>query len=110
MTQIGRFTRLKGLFSGRIQTLTLNAQLVLVPVRSETPLSPDYIVKLTDSGGLDIGAGWKKSGERAGDYIALVLDDPSLVTPIRANLFRQDSDHRAWILNWNRQGRRDEIA
>ena len=110
MTQIGHFTRLKGLFSGRVQTLTLNIQLVLVPVHSDAAQAPDYVIRLADSEGLEVGAGWKKSGERAGDYIAIQIDDPGLVTPIRANLFRQDSDHRVWILNWNRQGRRDESA
>lgn len=110
MTQIGTFTRLKGLFSGRVQTLSLTASVVLVPVHSETPQAPDYIIRLSDSGGLEVGAGWKKSGERAGDYITIQLDDPSFMAPLRANLFRQDNDHRVWILVWNRQGRRDETV
>ena len=40
--------------------------------------------------GPEVGAGWKRNGEKAGDYVSLHLDDPSLRQPIRANLFQAD--------------------
>ena len=48
----------------------------------------------------------KRSGERAGDYIALVIDDPMLPQPIRANLFRDDDDGASWSLHWSRPAKR----
>ena len=58
--------------------------------------------------GPEIGAGWKRTGERAGDYIALVIDDPALPQPIRANLFRNDDGGASWSLHWSRASKRGE--
>ena len=57
--------------------------------------------------GPEIGAGWKRTGERAGEYIALLIDDPALPQPIRANLFRGDDAGNAWSLHWSRLQKRD---
>ena len=51
--------------------------------------------------------GWKRTGERAGEYIALLIDDPALPRPIRANLFRDDDAGSAWSLHWSRPQKRD---
>ena len=39
---------------------------------------------------------------------ALVIDDPGLAQPIRANLFRDDDAGNAWSLHWSRQRDRGE--
>ena len=109
MAQIGHFTRSKSGYSGRIQTLSLSAELVLVPAdHSDAENAPDYRVHLGDGDGPEVGAGWKRTGEKAGDYVSLLLDDPALTQPIRANLFQSSEDKSAWVLNWNRPPKRGE--
>ncbi len=41
-------------------------------------------------------------------YVSLLIDDPVLAQPIRANLFRSTDDHATWVLNWNRPPKRGE--
>ena len=110
MSQIGRFIRTKSGYSGRIHTLTLDAELVLFPAEhSDTENAPDYRVHLgPDDDGPEVGAGWKRTGEKAGDYVSLLIDDPALMQPIRANLFQSGDDKSAWSLHWNRPPRRGE--
>lgn len=109
MPQIGQFTRSKSGYSGRIQTLSFDAELVLVPAEhSDAENAPDYRIHLGDGDGPEIGAAWKRTGEKAGDYVYLQLDDPALTQPIRANLFQSGDDKSAWVLNWNRPPKRGE--
>jgi uncharacterized protein (DUF736 family) len=109
MAQIGQFTRSKSGYSGRIQTLSFDAELVLVPAEhSDAENAPDYRIHLGDGDGPEIGAAWKRTGEKAGEYVSLQLDDPALTQPIRANLFQSGDDKSAWVLNWNRPPKRGE--
>ncbi len=67
---------------GRIETFTLFHDIVIVPADpSDAENAPDYRVHDHDPGvrdiGPEIGAGWKRTGEKAGEYIALVIDDPA---------------------------------
>ena len=108
MPQIGEFTRTKNGYAGHVRTLTLNGEMVLVPAEhSDAENAPDYRVHLGDADGPEIGAGWKRTGEKAGDYIALTLDDPAFLAPVRANLFRDDDTGNAWSLHWSRLPKRD---
>ena len=103
MSQIGQFTRGQSNFTGRIRTVSLDIELVIVSVEpSDTENAPDYRVHIENDDGPEAGVGWKRIGERAGEYIALVIDDPALPQPIRANLFRDDDAGNAWSLHWSR--------
>ncbi|MDJ0448806.1 DUF736 domain-containing protein [Methylocystis sp. JR02] len=109
MAQIGQFTRDKSGFAGRIHTLTVDCDLILVPAESsDAENAPDFRIHLGDADGPEIGAGWKPTGEKAGDYVSLVIDDPSLTQPIRTNLFQSGDNKSAWVLNWNRPPKRSE--
>ena len=109
MAQIGHFTRSKSGYSGRFQTLSLSAELVLIPAdHSDAENAPDYRIHLGDGDGPEVGAGWKRTGEKAGDYVSLLLDDPALTQPIRANLFQSSDNKSSWILTWNRPPKRGE--
>ena len=115
MAQIGTFKRTKTGIRGRIRTLALDAELVLIPFdKSDAENTPDYRVHLGDDDGHEVGpevgAGWKRSGEKAGDYISLQLDDPSFAQPIRANLFQANEAGTEFNLLWNRPPRRNETA
>jgi uncharacterized protein (DUF736 family) len=107
MAQIGALRRTKSGYSGRIHTLTLDSELVLVPAdNTDVENAPDYRIHLGDADGPEVGAGWKRTGEKAGDYVSLQLDDPTFAQPIRANLFQSDDDKAAWSLHWNRPPKR----
>ncbi|WP_234050595.1 MULTISPECIES: DUF736 domain-containing protein [unclassified Xanthobacter] len=109
MPQIGEFTRETTGFVGRVHTFTLFREITIIPAEpSDTDNAPDYRVHNGNEEGPEIGAGWKRTGERAGDYIALVIDDPALPQPIRANLFRDDDGGASWSLHWNRAPKRGE--
>ncbi|MBO1361113.1 DUF736 domain-containing protein [Acetobacter sacchari] len=110
MAQIGNFTRTADGFAGRLRTLALDVELTIVPATSsDAEHAPDYRVHLGDADvGPEIGAAWKRTGEKAGTYLSLVLDDPMLAQPIRANLFQSDRQGRAFHLVWNRPVKRDD--
>ena len=115
MAQIGTFKRTKTGIRGRIRTLALDAELVLIPVdKSDAENAQDYRIHLGDVDGSEVGpevgAGWKRTGEKAGEYVSLQLDDPSFGQPIRANLFQADETGTAFDLLWNRTSRRHETA
>ena len=113
MPQIGQFTRETSGFTGRIETFTLFRDIAIVPAEpSDAENAPDYRIHARDDGaeetGPEIGAGWKRTGEKAGEYVSLVIDDPALQQPIRANLFQSGDDKSAWVLNWNRPPKRGQ--
>jgi len=109
MPQIGQFTRTKNGYSGRIHTLALDLEIVLVPAEhSDAENAPDYRAHLGGGAGPEVGAGWKRTGEKAGDYVSVQIDDPMLAHPIRANLFQSGDDKSAWGLHWARPQKRAE--
>ncbi|NPD17486.1 DUF736 domain-containing protein [Xinfangfangia sp. D13-10-4-6] len=108
MAQIGHFTKTTDGYAGRVRTLALDAELLLVPVRNgDSENAPDYRIHLDDAEGPEVGAAWQRTGEKAGEYLSMQIDDPSFAQPIRANLFREDDAGDGWILTWNRPSRRD---
>ena len=109
MPQIGEFTRETTGFVGRVHTFTLFREITIVPAEpSDADNAPDYRVHNGNEEGPEIGAGWKRTGERAGEFIALLIDDPALLQPIRANLFRDDEAGASWSLHWTRAPKRGE--
>ena len=109
MAQIGTFTRTEQGFTGRLHTLSLDLELTLVPAdASDAENAPDFRVHAGDENGPEVGGGWKRTGERAGEYISLQIDDPSFAQPIRANLFQSGSNRSAFHLLWTRPSRREK--
>ena len=109
MPQIGQFTRDETGFTGRIHTLTLSRELIIVPAEhSDAENAPAYRIHYGDADGPEVGAAWTRTGEKAGEYVSLQLDDPTFEHPIRANLFQSADDKSAWGLHWNRPPKRGE--
>ncbi len=103
MPQIGVFIREKSGFVGRIHTFTIFREITIAAAEpSDAENAPDYRIRHGNDEDPEIGAGWKRTGGRAGEYIALLIDDPALPQPIRDNLFRDDDSGAAWSLHWNR--------
>lgn len=107
MAQIGQFKRTPSGYAGCIRTLTLTLELAFVPSdNADAENAPAYRIHLDDADGPEIGAGWKHTGEKAGTFISVDLDDPALAQPIRARLFQSDDDGRDWALHWTRPKKR----
>lgn len=107
MTCIGTFTTTRDGFSGRLQTLTIDRALTLVPADpGDAEKAPDFRILAGEGDeAFEVGAGWKHVGDKAGAYVAVVIDDPALVQPLRANLFR--ADEHTHVLMWSRGARRE---
>ena len=107
MPQIGQFTREESHFVGRVHTLTLYREVSIVPAEpSDAENAPDYrIFHGADDAAPEIGAAWKRTGEKAGEYLSVLIDDPALPRPIRANLFRDGAEATSWSLHWSRPRR-----
>ena len=108
MPVIGQFVRENDGFIGDLTTLSLHQDIIIVAAEpSDAENAPDYRVHVLDTmsneTGAEIGAGWKRTGEKAGEYVSLQLDHP-----IRANLFQSADDKSAWGLHWNRPPKRGE--
>lgn len=112
MIRIGEFTVQNEGYCGRLTTLGLDVELAIVPAaHSDVRNAPDYRVHAgPNAEGPEIGAGWKRSGARAGAYVAVVIDDPQLPRAIRANLFRPGIEGQPHLLFWQRPQRRRDAA
>ena len=109
MSKIGQFKSEKSGFVGRLQTLSLYRELTLIPAESsDADNAPDYRIHLGGDDGPEVGAGWKRTGEKAGEYVSLLIDDPALAQPLRANLFQSGDDKSTWSLHWSRPAKRTE--
>ncbi|MGD9812461.1 MAG: DUF736 domain-containing protein [Sphingobium sp.] len=96
-------------YTGRARLFGINEQIVLVALdQSDAEQVPDYRVHLDNEDGPDVGGGWKRVGERAGDYIALEIDSPLFPAPFRPVLFRADDEGRTLRLSWKRPRPREE--
>jgi uncharacterized protein (DUF736 family) len=110
MPQIGEFTRKESGFTGCIHTLSLRCVLAMVPAEpSDAENAPDYRVHQgADDNAPEIGAAWTRTGEKAGEYLSLLLDDPTFPQPIHARLFQRGADANSWSLHWTRPQKRGE--
>ncbi len=101
---IGQFRASQDGYSGRISTLGIDAEISIVPAQpSDADTAPDWRILRGDSDSfVEIGAGWNRTGERAGAFIAVQIDDPHLPAPLRANLFRSTHDDAEHHLLWSR--------
>jgi uncharacterized protein (DUF736 family) len=104
MPAIGYVSRnANGGFSGNLKTLSIRANIEIVPNKSKNGDSqPDYRVT---ADGVEIGAGWVKTAESSGkEYVSLSLAAPEFgPRKLYANLGRaagQDDDD-AYAVIWN---------
>jgi uncharacterized protein (DUF736 family) len=108
--KIGLFIASNGGFAGHLTTLTLDIDLVLLPVENrDSDNAPDFcVIAGSDDEAREVGAGWKHVGEKAGDYVAIQIDDPMFVQPLRANLF--SGENNAHVLVWFRPSKREATS
>ena len=109
---IGNFTYDpdKDSYRGTITTLTAGRADVLIrPVRKGGEREPDYRVEHTNGrDSVELGAAWRRTSDKTGDFLSIVLDDPVLPASINAALFHDKPPSNASRLVWTRpQPRRD---
>lgn len=103
MPAIGYVSRNGNGFKGQLKTLSIRAEIEIVPnTRKSSDTQPDYRVL---SGGAEVGAGWNRRSETSGnDYVSLSLAAPEFgPRRLYANLGRaaaQDDDD-AFAIIWN---------
>lgn len=105
--QIGTFVATADGFEGRLTILALHTELTLVPAeQSDSENAPDYRVLAGDWGDTrEVGAGWKRIGEKAGAYVAVQIDDPMFAVPLRGNIFRGEGNGHIFV--WSRPAKRE---
>ena len=106
MATIGSVTKREdGRYEGELKTLSVRAEIVVLPVGDKaSPNQPDYRVM---SQGIEIGAGWIRTGQISGkEYVALSIAAPELGSKtLYANLGRAagQTDPDVYALIWNPQ-------
>ncbi|MGE0853846.1 MAG: DUF736 domain-containing protein [Hyphomicrobiaceae bacterium] len=106
MATIGSVTKREdGRYEGELRTLSVRADIVLIPVGEKSAESqPDYRVL---SQGVEIGAAWLRRGQMSGkEYVSLSISAPELGSKtLYANLGRAagQSDPNVYALIWNPQ-------
>jgi uncharacterized protein (DUF736 family) len=109
---IGSFQKIGPNYVGRIYTLGLDLAVVLVPAEpSDADNAPDWRVHIGENEtGPEAGAGWDRTGDKAGRFISLQLDCPTFPQPIRARLFKSDRHAGLHDLAWTRAQPQTEKA
>ncbi len=112
MAHIGAFSRPPDGYCGRLRTLSLDVELTLVPADAgDGENAPNYRVHAGDSAdGANVGARWKRTSEKVGDYVAPLIDDPVFTQPIRARLVKTDAKGLTFHLLRNRHSKSEERA
>lgn len=103
MPAIGYVTRSGNGFKGQLKTLSIRAEIEIVPnTRKSGDTQPDYRVL---SGGAEVGAAWNRRSESSGnDYVSLSLSAPEFgPRRLYANLGRAagQDDEDAFAIIWN---------
>ena len=104
MPAIGYVTKQpNGSYKGQLKTLSIRAEVEIIPNRSKaSEVQPDYRVS---AGGVEVGAGWVRTGETSGkDYVSLSLAAPEFgPRRLYANLGRAagQDDGDAFAIIWN---------
>ena len=103
MPAIGHVQRQSdGSFKGQIRTLSVSADIAIVPNRGKQGDQPDYRIL---ANGVELGGGWTRTGEVSNrEYVRISMSAPELGSrPLYANLGRaagQDDDD-AFAIIWN---------
>jgi uncharacterized protein (DUF736 family) len=104
MAKIGTFKKAgTNAYTGKIETLTINAEISLEPVRSSNDKAPDFEVF---AGTTQVGIAYKKTSDRGNEYISLLLDDPTFAKPFWCTLFLNENGAECPLM-WERPRKKD---
>ena len=105
MATIGYVTKREdGRYEGELKTLSIRAAILILPVSDKlSDNQPDFRVM---SQGIEIGAGWQRTGQTSGKpYVSLSISAPEFGKTLYANLGRAagQSDPDVYALIWSPQ-------
>ena len=108
---IGTFHKRGEIYSGRLRTLGLDAEITVVASqRTDAADAPQWRLYLGECvDGVRIGSGYDRIGERAGPFIAVRIDGPLFAQPLRANLIRSNTNADDFLLFWSRASKREGV-
>jgi uncharacterized protein (DUF736 family) len=102
--QIGTFRKDGSGYTGKIETLAINAEVTLEPVRSSNEKAPDFRVH---AGPNEVGIAYAKTSEKSNAYISLKLDDPTFAKPFWCNLLLSNGIDQLPLM-WDRPKQKAE--
>lgn len=99
--KIGTFEKNEnGVFEGRIQTLTFQAELQFLPELEKTKdTAPDFRI-VAGEDHIEVGAGWFKKAKSGKSYISCKIDDPKFSSPLWPILMAENGGD--YCLYWDR--------
>ncbi|GGB08967.1 hypothetical protein GCM10011491_41170 [Brucella endophytica] len=92
----------RGIYEGRLTTLTLNAPIKIIPMDRTSENAPTHRIV---SGSAEVGAVWTKTSKTSGnEYLSLTFDTPELDYVIYATLGMAagQDDPDVYSIIWNR--------
>ncbi len=98
MATIGTFEPTEDGFKGRIQTLSVDAQVDIKAVEAKSEKAPIYRIYKGES---EIGAVWEGKNKDGKPYLSASIDDPGFSKPVRGVLAERDDGK--FSLYWNRE-------
>lgn len=106
MIDIGLFTTdSQGGYIGSLKTLTVDAELQLVPFESTHERAPDFRVMHL---GREVGGAWRRQSKNGVPFFTVTIADPAFPCVIRACLFQPRKPKSSeWPLVWDRAESRD---
>ena len=98
-------------YAGDIATLTLQrSQVLMRPNNKSSDKEPDYrITQERLDGTVEFGAAWKRRGEGGREFLSIMLDDPSLPSPLNAVMFTTDNGEGTRLV-WQRPPKKTPAA
>lgn len=104
MIDIGLFTTNHGGgYIGTLKTLSVDAELELVPFESTNDRAPDFRVLHL---GREVGGAWRRQSKNGTAFITVTISDPAFPCTLRACLFQpRKPKSNEWPLVWDRAER-----
>jgi len=103
MAIIGIFNKTENGYEGRIETLTLKANVTIESASKRNDNQPDYrVFHVTEDFNSDIGAAWKKTPKEGGaQYLSVSIDDVGFAAKIYCRLVKTGTE-KGHTLFWER--------
>ena len=102
MAIIGIFKKTDSGYEGKVQTLTLKADLTIESVSKKNDNQPDYrVFQVTEAFKSDIGAAWLKKSREGSEYLSVSIDDVSFPAKIYCRLVKTGAE-KGHTLFWER--------
>ena len=103
MAIIGIFNKTENGYEGKVETLTLKANITIEAATKRNDNQPDYrVFQVTDDFKSDIGAAWKKTPKEGGtQYLSVSIDDLSFPAKIYCRLVKTGAE-KGHTLFWER--------